>query len=283
MLAESNFPVSFDLLEPRQPVTVRGDAGDHIVQPVAFHVVHQHLRATGPESKGMFFPNRIVGQRRGLFPPAVLLKEVNASVAVDVAVAQSVRKPLPFAFGRDGMELPRRPWVLPVRLCIPTVAARATNHLRFAVPGHICKAGRLVIKFTEDDMALPMSVAAFGVFIPSRLLAWEPIDQNIHPAIAVEVIDKTEEVVRVHIVGPKSAFEARYGFFDAVGFLASKSGIGGIKLVAFLELGAFIPVGTANNVHLSVAVEIAKVGALSPKLTVKLALLKNVEGVICSG
>src|SRR6266567_6672328 len=226
MLAESNFPVSFDLLEPRQPVAVGGDAGDHVVQPVAIHVVHQHLRAPGPESIGMF---------------------------------------------------------LPVRLCIAKVAARATNDLRFAVAGHIRKAGRLVIKFIEDDMALPMSFAAFGVFIPSRLLAWEPIDQNIHPAIAIEVIDKTEEVVRVHIVGPQSAFEACYGFLRAVGFLASKSGIGGIKLVAFLELGAFIPVGTANNVHLSVAVKIAEVGALSPKFIVKLGLLKNVERVIRGG
>src|SRR5260370_15974297 len=118
-------------------------------------------------------------------------------------------------------------------------------------------------------MALPMSVTAFGVFIPSRLLAWEPIDQNIHPAIAIEVIDKTEEVVRVHIVGPQSAFEACYVFFGAVGFLASKCGIGGIKLVAFLELGALIPVRTANNVHLPVVVEIAKAGTLSPKLIVK--------------
>jgi hypothetical protein len=50
--------------------------------------------------------------------------------------------------------------------------------------------------------------------------------------------------------------------------------------VHFLEIRPFPPIGTGDDVHFAVFVEISKVRALAPKAIAQLSFLKRVNGVI---
>src|SRR5262245_38498733 len=82
---------------------MRREAGDDVVQAVAVHVVGKHLRAaSGREWHLVLLPNWITGEGRRLFPPAVLLHDVELAVAIHVTVAVAVVEPVPFA-GRGNL------------------------------------------------------------------------------------------------------------------------------------------------------------------------------------
>src|SRR5688572_17638272 len=101
------------LLEPTDAVAMRVDGGDHVGEVVAVDVVSKHLRSAagvrGGAGEGKFvqLPDGIAGERRGLFPPAILFEDVVATVAVDVAEAQTVRVTLPGSGRRNRMKGPR--------------------------------------------------------------------------------------------------------------------------------------------------------------------------------
>ena len=84
------------LLEPGEAESVRVEAGDDVVQLVAVDVVDDHLGATGalgaapaPERLRVIRPVPWRAGRR-LFPPAGRLQDVDTTVAVDVAGADTV-------------------------------------------------------------------------------------------------------------------------------------------------------------------------------------------------
>src|SRR5258706_3326431 len=129
-------------------------------------------------------------------------------------------------------------------------------------------------------MPLPMAFAAFGIFIPGSVLAGKTIDQNVRPAVVVEVIDKREKVVRIRVVDAERGFEGGDLLLGAIGFLVFERCVGGIILMAFFEIRPLIPVGAGHDVHFAVVVEVAKVGALAPEFVGQLDFFKGVKKMV---
>ena len=107
-------------------VAMRSEIGE----TVAVHVVNQHLRCRVGKVKRVFDPHGIILPRRRLFPPTVLFKNVDAAVPVYVSATNPVREALIIAFRTDGMEFPRRGWILPVGFRVTKIALRAAQDFR---------------------------------------------------------------------------------------------------------------------------------------------------------
>src|SRR5205814_8114234 len=85
------------LLPPREAETVTFLRSHHVHQTVAVHVVAAQFRAAGSTLRGAPAAERrcVVLPRsrhafRRLFPPAIRVEEVHASVAIDVGDTQAV-------------------------------------------------------------------------------------------------------------------------------------------------------------------------------------------------
>src|SRR5206468_1510025 len=131
----------------------------------------------------------------------------------------------------------------PVRLGVAVGPFGTANDLRFAVPGEVGERRRFIIRHVEDDVLLPVSLAAFGILIPGGNFTGKPEDENVVPAVPVEIVSEGEEIVGVSVVAAERAFEALDGLLLAVGALFLEGLSRGIILVAFLKVGPFIPVG----------------------------------------
>ena len=242
MFTESDLAVFLDLFEPGKAVAVRVDAGDDVVEAVTVDVIGIHLRAARGEGVWVFDPNGIVGEGLRLFPPGIFFDDVHASIAVDVANTKAMGETLIIALGCDGMEFPRSSRIFPICFGVSEVAAGATNDLGFVIAIDIGECRRFIINDVEDDMLLPMAFAAARIFIPGSILAGETVNQNVVPAVAIEIISEGKEVVGIRIVKAVSAFETGKILFSAVRFFAFETGVSGIILVTAGEVGAFIPV-----------------------------------------
>src|SRR2546423_4585656 len=98
------------------------------------------------------------------------------------------------------MKCPRLSRIAPVSLRVSQIAARIENDLRFAVAGQIAPGGRFVVDNIEDFMTHPMFSAVVGhlalrVFVPGSVFSGKTVDQDISPAVLVEVVGEGEEVV----------------------------------------------------------------------------------------
>src|SRR5262245_59618305 len=103
------------------------------------------------------------------------------------------------------------PWTLrraPDRGGIAILTFGDANELGFAVAGQVGKGGRFVIRLIETLVSLPMAFSAFGIFEPRSVLAGKADDQNVVPAILVEVISPGEKIIRVGVLGAERALEA---------------------------------------------------------------------------
>src|SRR4051812_21022760 len=110
MKFELRFTFSLELLIPGESKTMRREAGDHIVQPIAIYVVRIHLRtAWAAELEGVFGPLRISGERLGLFPPAVFLEQIGAAIAIHISPAKTMCE---IASGRLVGDFVERPFFL---------------------------------------------------------------------------------------------------------------------------------------------------------------------------
>ena len=80
------------LFIPGEAETMRRKAGDDVVPPVAVHIIGIHLRAAVGRGEGelVLLPNRISGQRRGLFPPTVFFQQVHLPVTVHITDAEAM-------------------------------------------------------------------------------------------------------------------------------------------------------------------------------------------------
>src|SRR6516225_2510341 len=121
VFAKSNAAIFTDLLVPREAVAVRIDGGYDVVETVAVDVINQHLSASLCEMKRMLGPNGIVVARSGLFPPAVLFNDVDATVPVNVAAPDAMGKSLVGTLGTHGVKFPRGRRVFPVRLRVTNI------------------------------------------------------------------------------------------------------------------------------------------------------------------
>ena len=128
-----------------------------------------------------------------------------------------------------------------------------------------------------------MTLASFGVFVPSCFLSGEANDQNIVPTIPVEILDERKKVIRVLIVDTQSPFESRNLFTAPIRHLALESNRCRIIFMSLFEIRPFIPVRTGDEVRFAVPIKIAHSGALAPKLVAKLSFLETMEEVIRAG
>ena len=48
-------------------------------------------------------------------------------------------------------------------------------------------------------MLFPVFVATLRIFIPGRLFAWEADDQDIVPAVLIEIVSEGEEIIGILI------------------------------------------------------------------------------------
>ncbi len=280
VFAEGDVAVLLDLFVPGQPVAMGADGGDDVVQAVAIDIIDDHLGAAVAKVEGVLDPDRVALEGCGLLPPAVLFEDIDAAIAVDIAAAQAVRVTLVAAFGCNRMKFPGRRRVLPVRLGVADVSLGAAEDFGLAVAGDVHETGRLVIQFIEDDMPLPMALAALGVFVPRDFLARVPIDEHVGPAVSIDIVGESQEAVGVGVVGAQGAFEAGDGLGGAVRAGAFEAGIGGPDLVPLLEIRPFIPEGAGNHVHISVVVEVGKSRPLGPELVGEAHFLEGVDEVL---
>src|SRR5690348_14853308 len=81
---------------------MRLERGDDVGEAVAVDVVGVHLGAAFAEVDGVEGPLGVVSEARGLLPPAACFEQVDAAVAVDVAVAETVRETLEARVGLLG-------------------------------------------------------------------------------------------------------------------------------------------------------------------------------------
>ena len=139
-------------------------------------------------------------------------------------------------------------------------------------------------------MFLPQTACTLGILIPIRRRARETENQNVIPAIAVEVVGEREEIIRVGVLLAETAVKARHRHFrhrpelqlerrGATGRLAL---IRHVIFVTLLEVRSLEPEWPGHHVHLTVLVEVPEVRALAPELIAELLFLESVKReVIC--
>src|SRR6266404_8673548 len=99
VLAKSDLPVFFYLLEPHQSVAVGIQARNYVVKTVSIHVIGKHLRSAIGEWKNVPGPDWIIRQGSRLLPPAILLDDIHPPIPINIATTQSMREPLPIRLG----------------------------------------------------------------------------------------------------------------------------------------------------------------------------------------
>ena len=122
-------------------------------------------------------------------------------------------------------------------------------------------------------MPLPVSFASFRIFIPGGVLSGETVDQNVRPAVIIEIIGEDEKSFRIGVVDAKPPFEARDGLFGGITFFQLESRVGRRELMSFLEIGPFVPEGAGDNVYFSIVIEVGEVRAFSPEFVGELIFL----------
>jgi hypothetical protein len=171
---------------------------------------------------------------------------------------------------------PRLGGIIPVRCGIAVLTLGDADQLRFAVAGQVKEGRGLVVGLGEDFMAHPMNVRSFWIFKPGCVLAGKADHEDIVPAVTIEVVGPDEKIVRVFVFLPQCTFESRNGHAGHGTDLQLKRCLGGVKLVALLEIGSFPPPGTGDQIILAVVVEVAEVRAFRPEL---IAELDSFEGM----
>ena len=275
--------LGLELLIPSEAVAVRRERGDDVVQPVAVHIVGEHLRAARGEEGFVKLPHRVANERRGLLEPAAATEQVHAPIPIHIPDAQAVGELAPLAILADGREDPLGGDVLPVGFGVAEVALVVADNLRLPVAIKVRERRRLVVHLVEDLMPRPVLLLALRIEVKKCGRAGQAVGEHVIPAIAVEVVDEREEVVpRVGILAAHRALEAGELHIRAV-LLRLGRARGGINLVALREGRPFPPVRPGDGVGLPVLVEVAEDGALGPVVLVELLLLERGEQEISCG
>ena len=243
---EVPLPAVARLLEPREAIPVRGEAGDDVRLAVAIHVEDIHLRAATAELRLVLHPHRIAVERLRLFPPAVRLEDVHLAVAVHIAEADAVGEALERELGRDGMPGPFFIRLLRIECRVAEMAAAHAEQVGPAVAVDVREHGRLVVGHVERDMLVPRRILALRILIPDRLLAGEAHHDVVRPAVAVDVVGRGDEVVAVAVRHALRAVEALDLLLAAVLELCLGALRVGIDDVALFEVRSLKPVRPVN-------------------------------------
>jgi hypothetical protein len=104
------------------------------------------------------------------------------------------------------------------------------------------------------------------------LFAGEAEDDDISPAVGINVVREGEEVLRVFVLVGECAFVAGNGLLGAVGLDRRGPGVVRVR-VPLGKVGAFPPVRPVDDVHFSILVEVPEVGAFGPEMRSELFAL----------
>ena len=178
------------------------------------------------------------------------------------------------------MPFPRFGRLTPIWLGVAVRTFGTAHDLGLTVARNVRKRGRFVVGYVQHIVACPVAFFALRILVPRRFLARKTENENIRPAITVEVVGEGKKIVRVGVLLSERAFEARNLDFAPVIFLELKLFCCGVVLVTFPEVRPFPPVWTRDNIHFAIVIEIAKVRAFRPKLVSELNLLEGVKFVI---
>ena len=157
------------------------------------------------------------------------------------------------------MECPLLSRIAPIRGHVTEPVPGLTDELGFPIPSQIKKSRRLIVHDVEHTVSRPVAGLLAGIAKPGGIFAGETHDQDILPAVPIEVVDEGKEVV---------------------GVLAHVERVWRIDLVAPVEPGALVPVGPGDHIQVAVPVEIAEGGTLRMKFIGELKAFEVVEQVL---
>ena len=180
-------------------------------------------------------------------------------------------------FGEIGWNVHGLGRIVPVRRGIAILTLGDADELRLSVAGQIGKGRRLVVRLIEDLVPHPVPVLALRVLEPRRLLPGEADDQDVVPAVLVEVEGPGEKVVGVLVLLAERALEARHVDLRHRPELQLERRRRRIVFVTRLEVGSLPPPRAGDDVVHAVVVQVAEAGALAPELVAQLDAFKGVE------
>src|ERR1039458_2211798 len=123
-------------------------------------------------------------------------------------------------------------------------------------------------------MPLPVTRLALWIFKPTGVLGWKADDHDVRPSVVIEIVNESEEIIRVSVVHAQGAFKAG-GFLRSAGRVGAREKIRRWPIfVARFEIRPDIPKRSGRNIHNAVVIEISKVRAFRPKLIGQLNLLE---------
>ena len=226
---------------------MRVQDGDHVVQAVAVDVIDAHnaaahnIAAIACESLRMVFPGpRLVAGGR-LLPPAIRIDDIHASVAVNVAHTDAVRRPVAL-FG-DVVHDPVAGRIGGIGLGIAHIILGHVNQFRLAVAIYIAHHPYFGLIGGYYQVLFPAARFAFWIDIkPDPRVTRETAINYVGPAVAREVADELHPVVARIIVG-------RIGGQRQIDF-AVRSVIGPVENV-----------WAGDDIHHAVVIEIGRAGA----------------------
>ena len=265
-------------------------AGDDIVESIAVDVVREQLgaadryaRVSRTERKRVKFPHRIARQRGRLLPPTGAFQQVGPAVPVDVTDAEAMRVLVVVVIGRNRVKLPNLRRVGGIGLGIAEESLGIAHQFRQSVAVDVFELRRFVVHHIKRQVPGPVAGLSPWVLEPESIFAGHADDEDVRPAVAVEVGGPGEEIVGVGVVRAERAFVSGNRRLAAVGLLALE-GLGGWPVFrAHLEIGTRPPVGPIDDIVDAIVVEVAEAGSLRPEFRRELDLVERVEQVVRGG
>ena len=189
----------------------------------------------------------------------------------------------PVALVADRREDPLGRDVLPVGLGVAEVALVIADQLRLPIAVHVRERRRFIVHLVEDLMPRPVLLLPLRVQVEEGRRARQAVGEHVIPAVAVEVVDEREEVVRrVGVPAAQHALETGELHVRTV-LLRLRRARGRINLVALREVRPFPPIRPGDGVGLPVLVQVAERRALGPVVLVELLLLERVQREVGGG
>ena len=170
--------------------------------------------------------------------------------------------------------------MLPIRFGVAVITFRGTNQFWIFVASDVRECGRFVVGDVEHDVLRPVAVGTLGILKPRGRFTRKADDQDVVPAVLVEIMSEREKIVRVFVFHSQRALETFDGLLGGVGRFAFE-GLGGrIIFMPLCEIRSFIPIRAGDDVGLAVAIEVAERRAFAPELVGELGLLEGVQRII---
>src|SRR5580658_3258167 len=114
-------------------------------------------------------------------------------------------------------------------------------------------------------MPAPTAFLVPRIFVPISFFAGKTDNDNIRPAVAVDVESKRQEILGVLVFDPQRALESVNGGDFPGGVGGFEGMLGRAVFVADFEIRAFVPKRPGNDVIMAIVIEIGEIGPLAPE------------------